>query len=40
MTIEEKQRDIVDEFSDIEDWLDRYAQKIDLGNEQPPHDES
>ncbi len=40
MTIEEKQKDIVDEFSDIEDWLDRYAQIIDLGNELPPIDES
>ncbi len=40
MTIEDKQREIVDEFADIEDWLDRYAQIIDLGNELPPIDES
>ena len=40
MTIEDKQRDIVEEFSDIEDWLDRYAQIIDLGNELPPIDEA
>ncbi len=40
MTIEERQRDIIDEFSDIEDWLDRYAQIIDLGNELPAIDES
>lgn len=40
MTIEEKQREIIDEFVDIDDWLDRYAQIIDLGNELPPIDES
>ena len=40
MTIEEKQREIADEFADIDDWLDRYAQIIDLGNELPPIDES
>ncbi len=40
MTIEQKQADIIEEFSDIEDWLDRYAQIIDLGNELPPIDES
>ena len=39
MTIEEKQQEIIDEFSDIDDWLDRYAQIIDLGNELPPIDE-
>lgn len=40
MTIEEKQHEIIEEFADIEDWLDRYAQIIDLGNELPPIDES
>lgn len=40
MTIEEKQKDITDEFADIEDWLDRYAMIIDLGNQLPPIDES
>ncbi len=40
MTINEKQADIIEEFSDIEDWLDRYAQIIDLGNELPPIDDS
>ena len=40
MTIEDKQREIIDEFSDIEDWLDRYAQIIDLGNELPSIDDS
>lgn len=40
MTIEQKQQEIIDEFVDIDDWLDRYAQIIDLGNELPPIDES
>ncbi|MGM9860587.1 MAG: SufE family protein [Muribaculaceae bacterium] len=40
MTIEEKQAELIDQFVDIEDWLDRYAQIIDLGNELPPIDES
>ena len=39
MTIEEKQNEIIEEFADIEDWLDRYAQIIDLGNDLPPIDE-
>ncbi len=40
MTIEDKQKEITEEFADIEDWLDLYAQIIDLGNELPPIDES
>lgn len=40
MTIEEKQREITAEFADIDDWLDRYAMIIDLGNQLPPIDES
>jgi cysteine desulfuration protein SufE len=40
MTIEQRQQDIIEEFADIEDWLDRYAQIIDLGNELPAIDES
>ena len=39
MTINERQQEIIDEFTEIEDWLDRYAQIIDLGNELPPIDE-
>lgn len=39
MTIEDKQQDIIEQFADIDDWLDRYAQIIDLGNELPPLDE-
>ena len=40
MTIEQTQQEIIDEFADIADWLDRYAQIIDMGNELPPIDES
>jgi len=40
MTIEEKQQDICDEFADIDDWLDRYAMIIDLGNQLPAIDDS
>ncbi len=39
MTIEEAQQDVIDEFSDIEDWMDKYAYIIDLGNALPPIDE-
>lgn len=40
MNIEERQQQIIDEFVDIEDWLDRYAQIIDMGNELPQLDDS
>lgn len=40
MTIEQQQQEITEEFADIDDWLDRYAQIIDMGNELPPLDES
>lgn len=40
MTIEETQREIVDEFDGIEDWLDRYAQIIDMGGELEPLDDA
>ncbi len=36
MTIEERQKEIVDEFVDIEDWMDRYGYIIDLGNALEP----
>ncbi|MCM1034076.1 MAG: SufE family protein [Paludibacter sp.] len=36
MTINEIQDEIVDEFSGLEDWMDRYALLIDLGNELVP----
>lgn len=34
-TIKELQDDIIAEFSDFDDWLDRYQLLIDLGSEQP-----
>lgn len=33
MTLEEKQADIIDEFSAYEDWMDRYEYLVELGNE-------
>ncbi|MBD5214435.1 MAG: SufE family protein [Bacteroidales bacterium] len=38
MTINERQDEIIAEFSDIDDWMDRYAYIIDLGNQLPPID--
>ena len=34
MTINEKQDEIIEEFNDFDDWMDRYQLLIDLGNEQ------
>lgn len=39
MTINEIQDEIIGEFSEIEDWMDRYGYIIDLGNQLPPIDE-
>lgn len=39
MTINEAQDEVIAEFSDFDDWMDRYQLLIDLGNEQPPLDE-
>ena len=36
MTINEIQDDIIEEFADIDDWMDRYAYIIDMGNTLPP----
>lgn len=36
MTIEQAQQNIIDEFADIDDWMDRYACIIDMGNELAP----
>ena len=36
MTIEELQQDVIDEFSGLDDWMDRYQLLIDLGSEQEP----
>lgn len=35
-TIEESQQEIIDDFSAIDDWMDRYAMIIDMGNSLPP----
>ena len=35
MTIEEKEQEIINEFTDIDDWMDRYACIIDMGNSLP-----
>ena len=39
MTINQLQDEIIDEFVDIEDWMDRYAYILDLGNALPAIDE-
>ena len=36
MTINEKQDEIIAEMSELDDWMDRYAYIIDLGNSLPP----
>ena len=36
MTINEMQDEVIAEFSDFDDWMDRYQLLIDLGNEQQP----
>ena len=36
MTINEQQDAIIDEFADIDDWMDRYAYIIDMGNALEP----
>lgn len=35
MTINEIQDDIIAEFSEVDDWMDRYGMIIDLGNNLP-----
>ena len=40
MSINEIQDEVIAEFSDFDDWMDRYQLLIDLGNEQEPLDES
>ena len=36
MTINQKQDEIIAEMSGLDDWMDRYAYIIDLGNSLPP----
>ena len=38
-TINETQDEIIEEFLDFDDWMDRYQLLIDLGTEQEPLDE-
>lgn len=37
-TINELQDEVIAEFSDFDDWMDKYQLLIDLGNEQTPLD--
>ena len=39
MSINDKQDEIIEEFQDLDDWMDRYQLLIDMGNDQPPLDE-
>ena len=39
MTINERQDEIIAEFQDFDDWMDRYQLLIDMGSEQEPLDE-
>ena len=39
MSINEIQDEIIEEFSGLDDWMDKYQLLIDLGNEQTPLDE-
>lgn len=39
MTIAETEQQIIDEFANFDEWLDRYAYLIDLGRECPVIDE-
>jgi cysteine desulfuration protein SufE len=39
MTIEDIQNEIIEEFSAYEDWMDKYAYLIELGNTLDPIDE-
>ncbi len=40
MTIEEVQQEILNEFSALDEWMDKYSYLIELGNELPALDES
>ena len=38
-TINERQDEIIEEFTGFDDWMDKYQLLIDLGNDQEPLDE-
>lgn len=40
MTIDQTQDEIIEEFNDIDDWMDRYAYIIDMGNQLDPMPEN
>lgn len=40
MTINQIQDQIIEEFTELEDWMDRYALLIELGGEVPPLEDS
>lgn len=39
-TLNESQDEIIEEFSGLDDWMDRYQLLIDMGSEMPPLPES
>lgn len=39
MTINELQNNVIEEFADFDDWMDKHALLIDLGNSLPPLEE-
>ena len=39
MTINVLQNNVIEEFADFDDWMDKYALLIDLGNSLPPLEE-
>ena len=39
MTINEIQNEVIEEFSVFDDWMDKYALLIDMGNALPPLDD-
>lgn len=39
MSINEIQDEIVEEFSDYTDWMDKYSYLIEIGNDMPPYPE-
>ena len=39
MTINEAQDEVIEEFAELTDWMDKYQMLIDLGNEQQPLDQ-
>ena len=39
LTIDELQNEVIEQFADFDDWMDRYQLLIDLGNDLEPLDE-